>query len=106
VLFWHGDTIHGSLPTTNPAFSRSSYTAHFIARHTRLLQYHLIPKKLNLRKHGDTYVNFPKDQNKLRNQIIFGLETSFPATFRRIKRLAIKISMKLPQIQRRDNAKG
>jgi phytanoyl-CoA hydroxylase len=98
VLFWHGDTIHGSLPTTELAFSRSSYTAHFIARHSHLLQYHLIRKNLKLRKYQDAYVNFPKDQNKLHNKLIFNLETSFPNVFYKLKRMAIRMSMELPQL--------
>jgi phytanoyl-CoA hydroxylase len=98
VLFWHGDTIHGSLPTTDSAFSRSSYTAHFIARHSHLLQYHLIRKHLKLRKYQDAYVNFPKDQNELRNQLIFNLETSFPSVFRKLKRMAIRMNMQLPHL--------
>jgi phytanoyl-CoA hydroxylase len=30
VLFWNSGTIHGSLPTINPKFSRKSLTAHYI----------------------------------------------------------------------------
>jgi phytanoyl-CoA hydroxylase len=30
VLFWHSKTIHGSLPTKNPKYSRKSLTAHYM----------------------------------------------------------------------------
>jgi phytanoyl-CoA hydroxylase len=33
VLFWNSRTIHGSLPTLDPAFSRKSLTAHYMPSH-------------------------------------------------------------------------
>lgn len=30
VLFWNSRTVHGALPTIDPAFSRKSITAHFL----------------------------------------------------------------------------
>jgi phytanoyl-CoA hydroxylase len=33
VLFWHSRTVHGALPTSNPARSRRSLTAHFMPAH-------------------------------------------------------------------------
>lgn len=35
VLFWNSKTIHGSLGTTQPQFSRSSFTAHYIPESDR-----------------------------------------------------------------------
>ncbi len=39
VLFWAAKTIHGSLPTTQPEFSRRSFTIHWIPESAALLQF-------------------------------------------------------------------
>ncbi len=91
VLFWHGKTIHGSLPTTQPEYSRSSFTAHYIPDTRSLLQLQVRQKKLILREVNGMKVNFPKDQNLLVNKMVFLVETKFPTLFRKIKRGAIKL---------------
>jgi len=91
VLFWHGSTIHGSLPTTDPQYSRSSFTGHYIPVNSALLQYNSIKKKLNLRHENSMLVNFPKDQNVLKNKIVFMLETRMPKVFNFAKKKAIKL---------------
>lgn len=91
VLFWHGKTIHGSLPTTQPQYSRSSYTGHYIPKSTDFLQYQSKIKKLNLKEVNGMPVNFPKDQNVFRNRLILKLETTFPKTFQTVKKIAIKL---------------
>ena len=90
VLFWHGKTIHGSLPTTQPKFSRSSFTAHYMPLARTLLQLQVRQKKLNLRDVNGMKVNFPKDQNVFTNKLIFKVETTFPKLFRTLKSKAIK----------------
>ena len=95
VLFWHGKTIHGSLPTTQPQYSRSSFTAHYMPVSRSLLQLQVRQKRLNLREVNGMKVNFPKDQNKLGNKIIFTIETTFPKLFRTVKKSAIKLHSKL-----------
>jgi phytanoyl-CoA hydroxylase len=35
VLFWNSRTIHGSLPTRDPSFSRKSLTAHYMPSHMK-----------------------------------------------------------------------
>ena len=95
VLFWHGKTIHGSLPTTQPQYSRSSFTAHYMPVSRSLLQLQVRQKKLNLREVNGMRVNFPKDQNKLGNRIIFAIETTFPKLFRSVKKSAIKFHSKV-----------
>ena len=91
VLFWHGKTIHGSLPTTQPEFSRSSFTAHYMPVSRTLLQLQVRQKKLNLRMVNGMKVNFPKDQNLFKNKLVFFIETTFPKLFRKIKAEAIKM---------------
>lgn len=94
VLFWDGKTIHGSLPTTQPEYSRASFTGHYIPTSKSLLQLQVREKKLKIRKVEGIGVNFPKDQNLLINKVIFVLETRFPTVFKNAKRKAIKLFSK------------
>jgi phytanoyl-CoA hydroxylase len=91
VLFWSSKTIHGSLETVQPEFSRSSITAHFIPSSNGFLQFQSRQKRLNIHKVNSVSVHFPKDQNSLKNRFIFYLETRFPSLFKFTKKLAIKI---------------
>lgn len=94
VLFWSAKTIHGSLQTRQPDKSRCSFTAHFLPESTGFLQFQSIDKPLQLKKINAFQVNCPKDQNTLKNQAIFQIETNYPKTFKFIKRLAIKMLLK------------
>ena len=91
VLFWNSKTIHGSLPTEQPQFSRSSMTAHIIPESVGFLQFQSRLRRLNLEKIGSFWVHCPKSQNKRMNRLILYVETHFPKLFRFIKKLAIKI---------------
>jgi phytanoyl-CoA hydroxylase len=91
VLFWNSKTIHGSLQTAQPQFSRSSMTAHIIPCSTGFLQFQTRERKLNLKKIGAFSVNCPKDLENWRNRIVFDLETRFPKAFKTVKKLAIKL---------------
>lgn len=94
VLFWHGKTIHGSLTTTQPQHSRSSFTVHYMPVSRTLLQLQVRQKKLNLHELNGMKVNFPKDQNQVINKMIFLFETTFPKLFRKVKRRAIELHSK------------
>jgi phytanoyl-CoA hydroxylase len=94
VLFWSSKTIHGSFETTQPEFSRASFTAHIIPKSTTFLQYQTRPKPLNLRTVNGIQVNFPKDQNQWKNRAVMTVETTFPRSFRFAKKLAIKLVTK------------
>ena len=94
VMFWHGKTIHGSLETTQPQYSRSSFTAHYMPVSRSLLQLQVRQKKLRLRETNGMKVNYPKDQNKMINKMIFLIETTFPKLFRKAKSKAIKFHSK------------
>ena len=91
VLFWSAKTIHGSLETLQPQFSRNSITAHFIPASTGFLQFQTRQRKLNLQKIGSFQVDCPKDQSRLKNKVIFHLETQFPQSFQLLKRFMIKV---------------
>ncbi|HEU5148368.1 MAG TPA: phytanoyl-CoA dioxygenase family protein [Chryseosolibacter sp.] len=91
VLFWHGKTIHGSLSTTQPQFSRSSFTAHYMPVARTLIQMQVREKKLILREVDGMKVNFPKDQNRLSNKLMFLVETTFPKAFKKVKAAAIRM---------------
>lgn len=91
VMFWHGKTIHGSLATTQPQYSRSSFTAHYMPLARTLLQMQVREKKLSLREVNGMKMNFPKDQNQLSNKLMFLVETSFPKAFKRVKAAALRM---------------
>jgi phytanoyl-CoA hydroxylase len=91
VLFWSAKTIHGSLSTTQPQFSRSSMTTHFIPASAGFLQFQTRERQLNLRQIGLFQVDCSKDQSHLKHQIMLDLESRFPQTFQQLKRLAIKL---------------
>jgi len=94
VLFWNAKTIHGSLETTQPQYSRSSFTAHYVPRSTQCLQYQ---RRLLTRKSktiGNFEVDYPKDLDEFRNRLIMHLETEYPSQFLFLKRLAIKATLK------------
>ena len=91
VLFWHGKTIHGSLATTQPQFSRSSFTAHYMPLARTLLQMQVREKKLFLKEFDGIKVNYPKDQNRLHNRLMFLMETTFPNVFKKVKATAIRM---------------
>jgi len=90
LFLWHGKTIHGSLSTTQPQYSRSSFTAHYIPQSMDFLQYQSRIKPLHLKEINGMQVNCPKDQNELTNQLIMKVETTFPKAFQFAKKLAIK----------------
>jgi|HubBroStandDraft_5_1064220.scaffolds.fasta_scaffold01012_9 phytanoyl-CoA hydroxylase len=90
VLLWAAKTIHGSLQTTQPEASRSSFTAHFIPRSSRFLQLQSRIKPLNLETIGGIDVHKPKDLANVRNRGVLWVETTFPQTFQSVKKAAVK----------------
>lgn len=91
VMFWHGKTIHGSLATTQPEYSRSSFTAHYMPLARTLLQMQIREKKLSLREVNGMKMNFPKDQNQFSNKLMFLVETSFPTAFKKVKAAVLRM---------------
>ncbi|AFY69917.1 Phytanoyl-CoA dioxygenase [Thalassoporum mexicanum PCC 7367] len=91
VLFWNSKTIHGSLQTAQPQFSRSSMTAHLIPSSTGFLQFQTRDRQLKLKQIGAFQVNCPKDQEKWLNRQVFNLETRFPQAFKAVKKVVIKL---------------
>jgi phytanoyl-CoA hydroxylase len=91
VLLWAAKTIHGSLQTTQPEVSRSSFTAHFIPKSSRFLQLQSRIKGLNLETIGGMDVHKPKDLAKVRSRSVLWLETTFPHAFQATKKAAVKL---------------
>jgi phytanoyl-CoA hydroxylase len=91
VLFWSSKTIHGSLETTQPQFSRSSFTAHYIPCSSRFLQFQTRIRGLSLEYISGMWVHKPKNLNRASRRLVFWTETTFPSTFRAAKKAAIKI---------------
>jgi len=90
VLFWNAKTIHGSLKTTQPSFSRSSLTAHFIPESHRFLQFQSRIKPLKNKDIMGWQVNHPKSLDRLGSRLVLAVETSFPKAFQFAKWLAVK----------------
>jgi len=91
TLFWAAKTIHGSLPTTQPEFSRRSFTSHLIPESLKFLQFQSREKSLSYDTINGVGITRPKDQGILTNRIILFVETTFPRTFQAIKKMTIKI---------------
>ena len=91
VLFWNARTIHGSLETRQPEFSRSSLTAHFIPLSHRFLQFQSRIKKLNNVEFEGWAVHQPKSLDRLGSRAVLFFETRFPKSFQRAKWLAVKM---------------
>jgi phytanoyl-CoA hydroxylase len=90
VLLWNSKTIHGSLRTTRPEFSRASLTAHYIPASHRFLQFQARIKQLKLREYNGMKFHCPKDMEKAVPRAVLQVETRFPRTFQTVKKLAIK----------------
>lgn len=91
ILFWNSKTIHGSLPTTQPQFSRSSLTAHYLPESHRFMQFQSRVKSFRSRVVNGVRINHPKDQDLIGNRLVLGLEATFPKSFQVVKNTAIKI---------------
>ncbi len=93
VLFWNALTIHGSLPTTQPDFSRRSYTAHLIRDTHRFLQYQTRPLSMKFDEVNGALIARPKDQAKIQNRAVMYFETTFPKVFSAIRKTAIRVAL-------------
>ena len=94
VLLWSSRTIHGASMPADPSFSRHSYTAHFIPASARFVQYECISKKVKPVEVDGNSVCRPKDQNRLLNRWMLGLEACSPKLFPRLKKAAIARKIK------------
>lgn len=94
IFLWHGKTIHGSLDTFQPEYSRSSFTAHYIPQSERFLQFQSIIKPIHTKKINGIEVNHPKDLDAFKNRAIMFAETTFPKSFQFLKKVAIKAMVK------------
>lgn len=90
VLFWNAKTIHGSLDTLQPEFSRRSFTGHYIPESHRFLQFQSRIKALKLKTVNGMNVHHAKDLASLTNRAVLAVETRLPNSFRLAKRLLIK----------------
>ena len=91
VLFWNSKTIHGSLPTSQAEYSRSSFTGHYIPASHRFLQFQSRIKSFRSRVVNNMRVNHPKDQDQFANRLMLDIETAFPRSFQTVKNVAIKV---------------
>lgn len=90
ALFWAAKTIHGSLGTSQPDRSRSSFTVHFIPKSSRFLQFQTRIRPLDRISINGMSVHHPKDLQHRSQRLIFWTETRFPRSFQTAKKLAVK----------------
>jgi phytanoyl-CoA hydroxylase len=95
VLFFNAKTIHGSLESPEPQYSRRSFTAHYIPESHRMLQHQSTIKPLQLKCINGMNVNHPKDLSYFSNRTILVIETTFPKSFQLAKRLVTKAATSL-----------
>jgi len=94
ILLWNSRTIHGSLNSSDNTRSRSSITCHVIPARHRFLQLQTRIHDLSTDKVGDVEIFRPKDQAKLKNRLVMGLEGRFPTVFYGLKSMAIRYLMR------------
>lgn len=89
MIFWNAFTIHGSLDSQDPSHSRSSITCHAIAAGHRFLQLHSRVSELQTESIGDVEIYRPKDLSRVKNRLIFNLESNYPKAFYAVKKAAV-----------------
>ena len=90
ALFWNSRTIHGSLPTRDPAFSRKSLTAHYMPSHMSFGN--LFVKKDFVKYKTCNGMKFFRNQPdySFANRVKFGMKKAIydsPAIMRNVRRL-------------------
>jgi phytanoyl-CoA hydroxylase len=90
VLLWNSWTIHGSLDSQDPRYSRSSVTCHAIPESHRFLSLQTRLRKLEIRTVNGVKVHCPKDLARWKNRLVFHVETHHPKTFYRAKRTGVR----------------
>lgn len=90
VLFWNAWTIHGSLDSQDTDCSRSSITCHAIPASRKFLQHQYRVMDLDAHAVGNTLIYRPKDLARLKNRLIFAIETNLPGLFYKVKQAAVK----------------
>ena len=91
VLFWNSKTIHGSLDSQSKTNSRSSITLHAIPENHKFLHWHKDFIETPVDDLGNVLIYRRKNQNVLKNRIIFFVESNFPKIFYWLKNNYIKI---------------
>ena len=94
VLFWNAWTIHGSLDSQDANSSRSSITCHAIPQSRKFLQLQMRVLDIRTENINGTQVYRPKNLAKLKNKMVFFVESHFPASFYFLKKRAIQHILK------------
>ena len=66
VIFWNSKTVHGSFKTVNSAYSRKSFTCHFIPKELELVRnvYYPLVRSCEGLDLGDVNFRFTSNVNK------------------------------------------
>lgn len=87
AILFSSRTIHGSLPTTQPYFSRKSFTAHYIPMSHGLRWFHTRDVDLPSRVINGVNVLHHHDRNVLKHRLGFWLRTECAPLYRLARRL-------------------
>lgn len=78
AIFWTGKTIHGSLPTLTPEYSRSAVTGHYIPVPQEFLCHRTKVLRLPSREVNGVRVHMHYDLNSWRHRMAFWFQGTFP----------------------------
>lgn len=91
VLFWGSRTVHGSLPTLDPACSRLSVTAHYIPASTGFLRMQAVEAALDPEAVNGMVVSRQRPQDRLRWRLMLQLAGRAPGLLRLGRRVAARL---------------
>ena len=101
VLFWNSRTIHGAFPPQDHAFTRNSYTAHFIPASGKFLQYQCVTRELDYSYVNNHRIALIKDQNLFRNRLTLLLEQTFPVAIKTLKQFIVRKKIEACALRKR-----
>ena len=91
VLLWGSRTVHGSLPTLEPARSRLSVTAHYIPASTGFLRMQAVETALDPETVNGMVVSRQRAQERLRWRLMLHLAGRAPGLLRLGRRAAARL---------------
>lgn len=82
MLVWNSMTIHGSLPTTNPHFSRRSFTAHYVPQSHQLKRHVAKGPQLQTMLQNGVTISLYSDHRSAMGIVKNSLRSEFPGLYR------------------------
>lgn len=80
ILLWSSKTIHGSLESTAPQYSRRSFTAHYIPESHEFVWFQKFQSRTKTRLVNDVKISLHGDQTNSGKQMFYRWRLRFPKT--------------------------